>query len=130
MTRASILKFQWIADYFEFVLELSMCIFVVVFYLKHSLFIKNLVLDEEYVLMILIKVLLLKNTSLLYRASRNHRSILNYYRLYRLIFFQNRDLLVFGGTSPIIIHEPMGFQNVARILSAKFQVAKLHRLRS
>ena len=65
-----------------------MGIFIVVFYLQYPLFIENLVLDEEYVLMILIKVLLLKNSSLLNSTARNHRSLLNYYGLHGLIIVQ------------------------------------------
>ena len=65
MAVTSVLKFQRVSTKFEIVLAIGVSCFKVIFHLDNSVFVKNLVFDEEYVFVILVVILLLENTCLL-----------------------------------------------------------------
>lgn len=128
MAVTSILEFQRVSTKFEIVLAISVSCFKVIFHLENSFFIKNLVFDEEYVFVILVKILLLKNTCLLNCTTWYHGCFLYNYWLHWLISIKDRHLLIFGCTCSKLPKQPLSLKDIAWVLSPKFQISKLHRL--
>jgi hypothetical protein len=83
----SILKLHWIAHEVKAIRVYPITHFNVIPTLTYPFFVEYLILNKEYVLMVLIQVLLLVNTVSLDGA--HHRCLMHYYALYRLVFFQD-----------------------------------------